>query len=64
MFYGYTKMWQLHLRHSSSKHPSDQLTCKVGGHHIHLHAPTQIDGQGEWRVEMGTTGEAKTERKR
>lgn len=45
-----------HFCHSSSEHPSNQLTCKVWDHHIHLHTPTQIDGQGERGVEMGATG--------
>ena len=46
-----------HLCHSSSQHPSNQLRRKVWGHHVHLHTPTQIDGQGERGVEMGAAGE-------
>lgn len=52
------KMRQVHLCHTGSEHPSNQLTCKVWDHHIHLNTSTEIDGQGEWGVEMGTTGEA------
>lgn len=48
---------QVNLCHSGSEHPSQQLRHKVREHHIHLQASTQVDGQGEGRVEMGSAAD-------
>lgn len=52
-------MRHAHLGHSSTEHPPEQLTRKIWDNHIHIDTATQVDGQREWGVKMGTTEEAK-----